>query len=156
MTSSGAEQPRSIVGRWNAIPLYLRIVIAMIAVAVAGLVLGQRALVLEIPSKVILQLLGALAPPLILVAVTHVLMTTDVRGKTALRLVGLLLLNTMVAITVGLTVANVMRPGKWSKFEAPQQVETKEGGDRTPSNCWSRMCLRAFSARSVTGRISSG
>jgi len=52
----------------------LRIVLAMLLGLVTGLVLGERALVFEIPSKVILQLLGALAPPLILIAVTHVLM----------------------------------------------------------------------------------
>ena len=64
--------------------------------------LGEQALVFEIPSKVILQLFGALAPPLILVAVTHVLMTTEISGRTAGRLAGLLLLNTTVAIVIGI------------------------------------------------------
>src|SRR5580765_3323120 len=104
---------RGILQRWNAIPLYLRILLAMIVGAVTGLVLGEHALLLEIPSKVILQLLGALAPPLILVAVTHVLMTTELRGKMAWRLAGLLLLNTTVAIVIGMLVANVVRPGRW-------------------------------------------
>jgi Na+/H+-dicarboxylate symporter len=85
-----------------------------------GLILGDRALILEIPAKVILQLLGALAPPLILVAVTHVLMTTEIKGKMAARLAGLLLLNTTVAIVIGLCVANVMRPGTWSKLDLPE------------------------------------
>ena len=71
----------------------------------------RPALVFEIPSKVILQLLGALAPPLILVAVTHVLMTTEVSGKTAGRLAVLLLLNTTVAIVIGMLVANVVQAG---------------------------------------------
>ena len=47
---------------WNAFPLYIRIVIAMVVGLFTGLLLGERALFLEIPSKVILQLLGALAP----------------------------------------------------------------------------------------------
>ena len=46
-----------------------------------------------------------MAPPLILVAVTHVLMTTDIEGHTAARLAGLLILNTTVASVIGLTVA---------------------------------------------------
>ena len=100
-----------IADRWNAIPLYLQILMAMIAGAATGLVLGEKALFLEIPSKIILQLLGALAPPLILVAVIHVLMTTEIKGRTALRLSGLLLLNTTVAIAIGLFVANVVKPG---------------------------------------------
>ena len=109
-------------------PLYVRILIALVAGAVTGLVLGERALIMEIPSKVILQLLGALAPPLILVAVTHVLMTTEIQGHMALRLLGLLLLNTLVAITIGLTIANWMKPGTWSEFDLPEVQESAEGG----------------------------
>ncbi len=115
---------RGFIQKWNAIPLYLRIVIAMIAGVVGGLALGERAKVMEIPSQVVLQLLGALAPPLILVAVTHVLMTTEIRGKMALRLCGLLIINTTVAIMIGLAVANIMQPGRWSELELPQVQET--------------------------------
>src|SRR6266481_2781256 len=90
------------LGRWNAIPLYVRIVVAMVLGLVTGILLGERSLIFEIPSQVILQLLGALAPPLILIAVTHVLMTTQIAGRTAGRLAILLLLNTTVAIVIGL------------------------------------------------------
>ncbi len=87
--SSPNPHPTGWLGRWNALPLYVRILIALLLGLLTGLVLGPRALVFEMPSKVILQLLGALAPPLILVAVTHVLMTTEVSGKMAGRLAGL-------------------------------------------------------------------
>ncbi len=119
--------PTGLLGRWNAIPLYWRILLAMVVGVLTGLVLGERAEVLEIPSKIILQLLGALAPPLILVAVTHVLMTTEVRGRLAARLFWLLILNTTVAIVVGLTVANVMRPGEWTKLDPPAEAGALEG-----------------------------
>ena len=109
--SKTAAENSGILGKWNAMPLYVRIVIAMFVGMVFGLGLGERAMIFEIPSKVILQLLGALAPPLILVAVTHVLMTTDIKGKEAVRLAGLLLLNTTVAIVIGLGVANLLQPG---------------------------------------------
>lgn len=119
-----ATTPTGLLGRWNAIPLYVRILLAMVIGVLTGLVLGDRAAVLEVPSRIILQLLGALAPPLILIAVVHVLMTTEVRGRLAARLFGLLVLNTTVAIIVGLTVANVMRPGEWSKLDPPTTAET--------------------------------
>ena len=121
-------QGQGIVQRWNAIPLYLRILLAMVLGAVTGLLLGEHALLLEIPSKVILQLLGALAPPLILVAVTHVLMTTELRGKMAWRLAGLLLLNTTVAIVIGLAVANIVRPGVHNELKVPEVADTSNGG----------------------------
>lgn len=130
MTESAAA-PTGILQKWNSVPLYVRIVIAMAVGVVTGLVLGERAIVMEIPSKVVLQLLGALAPPLILVAVTHVLMTTSIRSQVALRLARLLLINTTVAIAIGLTVANVMQPGSWSDFELPQVHET-ESSTKSP------------------------
>ncbi len=123
--------PRGLLQKWNAIPLYLRILIAMLTGILAGLILGKHAEVFEYPSRIILQLLGALAPPLILIAVTHVLMTTEIRGKMAARLVGLLLLNTVVAIFLGLTVANLLKPGTWSEFEPPQEIE-KASAKKTP------------------------
>ena len=123
--------PRGVLARWNAIPLYLRIVIALVLGVVAGMLLGERALILEIPSQVILQLLGALAPPLILVAVTHVLMTSEIRGKQAARLFFLLVLNTCVAIAIGLTVANVMQPGSWVEVEP--EVTTEIDTDAGPN-----------------------
>ncbi|MCC2671416.1 MAG: dicarboxylate/amino acid:cation symporter, partial [Armatimonadetes bacterium] len=50
--------------------------------------------------------------PLILVAIIQALMTAEFRGGRVLRLAGLLVLNTLVAIVIGLAVANVMQPGK--------------------------------------------
>lgn len=120
------SKPSGLIARWNHMPLYWRILIALLVGLVTGVVLGKHALIFELPSKVILQLLGALAPPLILIAVTHVLMTTEISGKTARRLAGLLLLNTTVAILIGLGVANVMKPGSWSKAAAPKAAVASE------------------------------
>ena len=81
----------------------------------------------------ILQLLGALAPPLILIAVTHVLMTTQISGKTAGRLATLLLLNTTVAILIGLLVANLVKPGTWSEFKKPESAAANESASVSPA-----------------------
>jgi Na+/H+-dicarboxylate symporter len=121
------------LGRWNAIPLYVRIIIALALGLVTGVLMGEKALIFEIPSKVILQLLGALAPPLILIAVTHVLMTTQIAGRTAGRLAILLLLNTTVAILIGLTVANLLKPGTWSELKRPEAAAAKESGAMSPA-----------------------
>jgi len=104
----------------------------MIGGLITGVLLGEQALIFEIPSKVVLQLLGALAPPLILIAVTHVLMTTEIKGKTLGRLAFLLLLNTTVAITIGLTVANVMKPGSWTDYGGPEAT-TEQATENGPS-----------------------
>jgi len=115
---------------YHRTPLYVRILVALVMGVVIGLVFGRHAAGLEIFSKIILRMLGAIAPPLILVAVVHVLMTSDIPAKSAGRLVWLLLLNTTVAILIGLTVANVMKPGKWSSMpaEAPEKITKVEKG----------------------------
>ncbi len=122
INTSEKPAPQGWLARWNTLPLYVRILIALVLGLITGLLLGPNAVIFEFPSKVILQLLGALAPPLILIAVIHVLMTTDVSGKTAGRLAGLLLLNTIVAILIGMLVANVIRPGTWSKLKLPEKI----------------------------------
>jgi Na+/H+-dicarboxylate symporter len=127
-------ESKGALARWNAIPLYVRIIIAMVLGLVTGLLFGERAIIFEIPSKVILQLLGALAPPLILIAVTHVLMTTEIAGRTAGRLAVLLLLNTTVAIVIGLMVANLLKPGTWSEFKKPEvAAAANESGAMSPA-----------------------
>ena len=127
------SRSRGLLKRWNSIPLYLRILIAMVIGLATGMLLGERAIMFTMPSQIILRLLGALAPPLILVAVAHVMLTTDIPGHKALRLAGLLVLNTLVAVAIGLGVANIMRPGTWSDFEPPQELQHEmEGGQRSP------------------------
>jgi DAACS family dicarboxylate/amino acid:cation (Na+ or H+) symporter len=118
--SAHGAQPRpgrSWWARWHKSPLYLRILIGFALGIVAGLLLGDDAGPLEIPSKLVLRVLGALAPPLILLAVIHALMHADLPRGSAFKLVGLLLLNTLVAISIGLLVANLLQPGRWTKVE---------------------------------------
>jgi Na+/H+-dicarboxylate symporter len=125
------ETSKSLWARWHRTPLYLRIIGALILGVIVGVVLGmfgetgvKIANGLSIPSKLVLRLLGAIAPVLILFAIMHALMTAKIEGKTGFRLVRLLLLNTIVAILIGLVVANLIRPGKWAKLEPPTQEQS--------------------------------
>src|SRR5262249_59559520 len=90
---------------------YLRISIGLAAGITVGLVLGPSTRPLDVPAKLILRVLGALAPMLILVAVIHAIMTAEIHGRLAFRMGGLLLQNTIVAILVGLGVATLLQPG---------------------------------------------
>jgi Na+/H+-dicarboxylate symporter len=78
------------VAWWAATPLYLQILIGLVLGVITGLALGPKAGWMDLPSRLILRLLGALAPPLILVAVVRALMTAQVRGRIAVRMIGLL------------------------------------------------------------------
>jgi Na+/H+-dicarboxylate symporter len=96
----------------SRIPLYIRIAIALVIGVVAGMILpGGWVQYFDIPARLILRVLGAIAPPLILVAVVKALIEAKVGGKLAGKMFFLLVLNTVVAILIGLAVANAIRPG---------------------------------------------
>jgi len=135
-------------GAWHAWPLYLRILIGVIAGLIVGLLLGAIAgesptrrtehssihnhavdvlQALEVPANLVLRVLGALAPPLILLAVVQALMHAKFPPGTLPRLMFLLLFNTLAAIFIGLFVANTLKPGKWQFGEdAVKKVEEAE------------------------------
>ena len=134
---SAIAQDDSLLGRWMRIPLYLRILFALFLGVLVGTGLGalpqrieaagrfvpQILAALEIPSKLILRVLGALAPPLILLAVIQALMKVELPKGSAVRLISLLLLNTCVAIVIGLLVANVLQPGKWADLRPSDEQQ---------------------------------
>ncbi|MES1177099.1 MAG: dicarboxylate/amino acid:cation symporter [Myxococcales bacterium] len=113
--------------RWSALPLYLRILVGLLLGLIAGALLGPSAHVLDLPARLILRLLGALAPPLILVAVVHALLTAEIRGAVAWRMGWLLISNTVMAILVGLLVANVLAPGRHARLPAPHAAQNAHG-----------------------------
>jgi DAACS family dicarboxylate/amino acid:cation (Na+ or H+) symporter len=141
-----------IFARWHATPLYVRILIACIIGALVGVVLRESdaliqrleaghwlknlqplvwAQALAVPSRMVLQLLTALAAPLVLVAVVQALMQAQIPRGSAVRLIGLLLLNTLVAILIGLAVANAIRPGKWTTVEHSEPKSPSENALKT-------------------------
>lgn len=115
------------LGLYERTPLYVRIVVALLIGVGVGWLMGPRAAVFKPISDIVLRLLGALATPLIFCALTHALLSAQVTGRAFLRMLVLLMINTVVAILVGLTVANVVQPGRWVKSDdAEIQAEVRE------------------------------
>jgi len=105
---------------YSRTPLYVRIIIGLaigLGIGSALRASGADATYVALPgtiSGLILKLLGALAPPLILIAVLDTLIKAQLAGGVVPRMIFLLILNTLVAIGIGLLVANVLRPGAWA------------------------------------------
>jgi Na+/H+-dicarboxylate symporter len=101
------------------VPLYLQIVIALIIAIIVGILLGAGSPIfpkdviehLALPSTLILKALRTLATPLIFLAILHTFLTAEIPGNSGRKLSILLITNTLVAIAIGLFVANVLRPG---------------------------------------------
>lgn len=135
--SAETRPPRGFFAAWNRTPLYLRIVGALILGVLVGTILQvtghpEWAAALEEPAKLLLRLLSALAPPLILVAVINALIHADIRGPMARRLAGLLIVNTLVAIFIGLLVANVIRPGRFANLAPPAPKALASASETDP------------------------
>ncbi len=99
-------------------PLYARILVGLLVGAGLGLAIGPSAQNLKPVSDLVLQFLRLLATPLIFIALTHSLLKADISGRLAGRLFWLLMSNTVVAIIIGLLVANVLRPGEHVQLPA--------------------------------------
>ncbi len=120
---------RRAIDRWQRVPLYQRILIALVLGVITGLLLKQRAAGLDIAAHLIIRVLGALATPLILLAVMRSLTQAQLGRADAMRVGKLLVLNTLVAIAIGLLVANVMKPGLRAHVELPGDDSIKAKHD---------------------------
>jgi Na+/H+-dicarboxylate symporter len=113
------------------IPLYVQIIIALILAAIVGVILGTfrppqlpppalnlkfnefKSLVdhIALPCTLILKALRTMATPLIFLAILNVLITAEIPSRSGRKLSILLVTNTVVAIAIGLFVANTLHPG---------------------------------------------
>ena len=115
------------------IPLYLQIVAALIVAVIVGILLGAGNPILDkdlinhlaLPSTLILKALRTLATPLIFLAVIHTFLTAEIPRNSTRKLSILLITNTLVAITIGLLVANVLRPGAGGQLVVASTTKTE-------------------------------
>ena len=111
-TAANMERGTGFFAAYNRIPLFVRILAALVLGMIVGLKMGTDAGVFRPISDIVLQILRLLATPLIFVAVLNAIYKANATGKAAGRLLALLMTNTVVAILVGLLVANVIQPGR--------------------------------------------
>lgn len=134
VTSQNSPTPSGLIAWWHHTPLYLRIIGALILGLITGLILGPNAESLAMPSKIVLRLLSALAPALILIAIVHALMTAQLQDRTTTKMVGLLVLNTLVAICIGLLVANIIQPGRHGALAMEKTATTEKKAPEAAPN----------------------
>jgi Na+/H+-dicarboxylate symporter len=103
-----ADEPES---RPGGIPLYVWVILAVALAIPVGLVLGEGAASLEILPKLIIRALTALAAPLVVLAILTAIVTNDIRGSQGARMMLYYLINTLVAMAIGLSLSNLIRPG---------------------------------------------
>ncbi|HLP00100.1 MAG TPA: dicarboxylate/amino acid:cation symporter [Fimbriimonas sp.] len=70
-------------------------------------------------GKIFVDLIKAVAAPLLFFAVTDAIVTTEISWKPARRFLAIVAVNTILATAIGLTIANVFRPGDHLDFGLP-------------------------------------
>ena len=90
--------------RIAGLPLYAWVILAVVLAIPAGLLWGDGATRLELLPTVILRALTALAAPLVVLAILSAIVTNDVKGRLGALMMAFYLLNTLVAMLIGLTL----------------------------------------------------
>jgi DAACS family dicarboxylate/amino acid:cation (Na+ or H+) symporter len=93
------------------IPLSLQIVIGMAVGLVVGPLLGPSAAPLGELGKILIQLIKAVATPLLFFAIVNAILKSEVRGRQGMVMLGFALFNSCVALAIGLLISNVFHPG---------------------------------------------
>jgi Na+/H+-dicarboxylate symporter len=103
----------------RGMPLYVRVLIGVALGIVFGLTFGTGPIVLGIENKdlsevglLVIKLLKALAAPLILFAILDAFARTRIQARAGGRLILICLVNVSVAMAIGLTILNTLRPGE--------------------------------------------
>ena len=101
------------------IPLYLQIIIGMVIGVVVGPALDSRAAPLGELGKLVIQLIKAVATPLVFLAIVNAILRTEIKGRAGLRMLVLAFINACVALSIGLLLANLLHPGQSLQSVAP-------------------------------------
>jgi DAACS family dicarboxylate/amino acid:cation (Na+ or H+) symporter len=95
----------------RSFPTYLQVIAAMAAGAALGPLLGKEAVNLGAIGAVTIALIKAVATPLLFLAILRAVVTTQVSGGAIGRMLAIATINVSMAITIGLCISNLLRPG---------------------------------------------
>ena len=91
----------------------------MVIGGIVGPLLGARAAPLGELGKLVIQLIKAVATPLLFFAIVNAILRTELKGRAGLRMLGFATINACIALTIGLLLANVFHPGRSLQAVAP-------------------------------------
>jgi Na+/H+-dicarboxylate symporter len=116
-------------------PMVARIIIGIVLGVLVGEVFGRKAEPLSQIGSVILDMIKGLAGPLLLFAVLDAFLRTRVEARSAGLMVTISLINATIAIAIGLTLSNLIQPGRYFQItdSSASTVAREEFGKMTRS-----------------------
>lgn len=88
------------------------ILVGIVVGLILGGWLGKGAAPLGNIGKFYIDLIKAVAAPLLFFAILDAIVSSEIQWKTARRFLGVIIVNTTIAATLGMVIANVFQPGK--------------------------------------------
>lgn len=113
--SGGEDVEIGVLG----LPLYAWVVVAAAIGIPIGLWLGPRAAPFEIPTRIILNAIKAIGTPLVVMAILNAIVANELHGRQAARMMCYYLANTLIAMIIGLTLCNTIKPGQGAELIDP-------------------------------------
>ena len=98
------------ISKW---PIYSQTVLAMFLGAFTGMVLGPKAALMGIAAKYIIELIKAVATPLLFLAIFDAFVSVNLKGKGFFWLILVCGFNALCAITIALTISHLFKPGTY-------------------------------------------
>ncbi|MFN0128189.1 MAG: dicarboxylate/amino acid:cation symporter [Verrucomicrobiales bacterium] len=153
MTGLAPAAPDSPPSSKKPIPFVLWIIMALGLGLAAGLGLhhgadpaisARVAIWLKEVAGFVLGLLRLLATPLIFTAILMALVKAEVSGRSGARLLWFISTNTLVAILIGLVVANTIRPGIGADLPAPKAADTAALAAKPVFDPWRDFVLKSI------------
>jgi len=105
--------------------LTIQILIALLLGTVVGHFFGQNASGLGEIGKIVIQLIKAVAAPLLFVVILHSFITTDIEFKSGIKLAGICTLNGIMALVIGISFSKIFKAGEHFHFMKPSEGELK-------------------------------
>lgn len=93
-------------------PLHVQILVAIGVGLVVGPLLGPDGRGLGELGTVVISLIKAAATPLLFFSIVNAILKTELRGRSALRLLFWAFLNASIALALGLLISNLLKPGR--------------------------------------------
>lgn len=85
---------------------------------VAGAALGKDASPLGEIGKLVIQLIKAVATPLLFFAILNAILKTELQAKSGAKMVAIAMFNATIALCIGLLISNLIQPGKYLQIAA--------------------------------------
>jgi len=121
----------------SRVPLSTQILVAMLVGLVAGPLLGTRANALGELGTVVIQLIKAMASPLVFLVIASAILTTEIELRAGLRLLKWAAINSTIALAIGLSISNLLEPGRYLRAIASTATDDARAYAERTIDFWS-------------------